>query len=291
MSNNLKSSELILNPDGSLYHINLKPENIGNTVFLVGDPDRVPLVSSFFDSVDFKTQKRELVTHTGIKNGQKVTVISTGMGTDNIDIVLSELDAAVNIDLHKKEIKENHTSLNFIRLGTSGSLQEDIPVDGILAGSHGLGLDGLLHFYSNTKQFTDNLLIDSFINQTSWNSNLPRPYIVDADFSLLEKAKTVGFYTGITATACGFYGPQGRNLRLQVADQYLNKKLTNFNSNGLRITNFEMETSAIYGLSALMGHKALSVNTIIANRVKGEFSKDYKKAVVNMIDTVMNTFL
>ncbi len=287
----MKSSELILNPDGSLYHINLRPENIGETVFLVGDPDRVPLVSSFFDSVDFRTQKRELVTHTGTKNGKKVSVISTGMGTDNIDIVISELDAAVNIDLQKKEIKENHTSLNFIRLGTSGSLQEDIPVDGILAGSHGLGLDGLLHFYSDTKRFTNTELIDSFISQTSWNSNLPRPYIVDADASLLEKAKEVSFYSGITATACGFYGPQGRNLRLQVADQELNEKLTNFNFRGLRVTNFEMETSAIYGLSALMGHKALSVNTIIANRVKGEFSKDYKKAVLNMIDLVIHSFI
>jgi uridine phosphorylase len=289
MENTYKNSELILNPDGSLYHINLKPENIGDTVFLVGDPDRVPVVSAFFDKVDFKTQKREIVTHTGLKNGHRVSVISTGMGTDNIDIVLGELDAAVNIDLFKKERKSEHTTLNFIRLGTSGSLQGDIPVDSILASSHGLGLDGLLHFYENSETFTQNSFIDNFIKESDWNKNFARPYIVEAGNELLKKTK--GFITGVTATACGFYGPQGRTLKLNVQEPLLNEKLTAFKHDNLRITNFEMETSGIYGLSKLMGHQALSVNTIIANRITGDFSKDYQLAVTKMIEQVLDTFL
>lgn len=284
-----KNSELILNPDGSLYHINLKPEHVGETVFLVGDPDRVPVVSVFFDQVDFKTQKREIVTHSGKLRGKRVTVISTGMGTDNIDIVLGELDAAVNLDLEKKEKKADHTSLKIIRLGTSGSLQAEIPVDSLLASSHGLGLDGLLHFYQNTDAFTQNPLIDKFITDSNWNSRFARPYIVPAGQSLL--AKTQDFKTGITATACGFYGPQGRVLRLDIQEPELNEKLTAFEFDGLKITNFEMETSAIYGLAKLMGHEALSVNTIIANRITGDFSTDYKKAVKNMIGQVLETFI
>ncbi len=284
-----KNSELILNPDGSLYHINLKPEHVGETVFLVGDPDRVPVVSAFFDQVEFKTQKREIVTHSGKLRGKRVTVISTGMGTDNIDIVLGELDAAVNLDLEKKEKKADHTSLKIIRLGTSGSLQAEIPVDSLLASSHGLGLDGLLHFYQNTDAFTQNPLIDKFITDSKWNSRFARPYIVPAGQSLL--AKTQDFKTGITATACGFYGPQGRVLRLDIQEPELNEKLTAFEFEGLKITNFEMETSAIYGLAKLMGHEALSVNTIIANRITGDFSTDYKKAVKNMIGQVLETFI
>lgn len=289
MSNSYKNSELILNPDGSLYHINLRPENIGDTVFLVGDPDRVPVVSAFFDRVEFTTQKREIVTHTGTRNGKRVSVISTGMGTDNIDIVLGELDAAVNIDLVKKERKAVHTSLNFIRLGTSGSLQGDIAVDSILASSHGLGLDGLLHFYEHSEPFTQNAFIDRFIRESGWNPYFARPYIAEAGDALFKKAE--GFINGITATACGFYGPQGRTLKLNVKEPFLNEKLTAFTHDNLRITNFEMETSAIYGLSKLMGHQALSVNTIIANRITGEFSRDYKLAVKKMIAQVFDCFL
>lgn len=284
-----KNSELILNPEGSLYHINLKPEHVGETVFLVGDPDRVPVVSAYFDQVDFKTQKREIVTHSGKLRGKRVTVISTGMGTDNIDIVLGELDAAVNLDLEKKEVKAEHTSLKIIRLGTSGSLQAEIPVDSLLASSHGLGLDGLLHFYQNTDSFTQNPLIDKFITDSDWNSRFARPYIVPAGQSLLDKTRD--FKTGITATACGFYGPQGRVLRLDIQEPELNEKLTAFEFEGLKITNFEMETSAIYGLAKLMGHEALSVNTIIANRITGDFSSDYKKAVKIMIGQVLETFI
>lgn len=289
MAGTYKNSELILNPDGSLYHINLREENIGDTVFLVGDPDRVPVVSAFFDKVDFKTQKREIVTHTGIKNGHKVSVISTGMGTDNIDIVLGEIDAAVNIDLVKKEKKEKHKSLNFIRLGTSGSLQENIAVDSLVASSHGLGLDGLLHYYQGSEPFTENSFIDNFIRHSDWNKNFARPYLVEAGNELLAKASSM--QKGVTATACGFYGPQGRTLKLQVNEPELNEKLTSFDHNGLQVTNFEMETSGIYGLSKLMGHQALSINTIIANRITGDFSKDYKKAVQLMIEQVFSSFL
>ncbi len=289
MSNTYKNSELILNADGSLYHINLKPENIGETVFLVGDPDRVPVVSAFFDKVEFTTQKREIVTHTGIRKGKRASVISTGMGTDNIDIVLGELDAAVNIDLVRKERKTEHTALSFIRLGTSGSLQGDIPVDSVLASSHGLGLDGLLHYYEGSEPFTDNLFIENFIRETGWNANFARPYLVPAGAEILDKAGD--FLQGITATACGFYGPQGRVLKLNVREPLLNEKLTAFSYNHLRITNFEMETSAIYGLSQLMGHQALSVNTIIANRITGEFSGDYKKAVKAMIGQALECFV
>jgi uridine phosphorylase len=289
MQNLYKKSELVLNPDGSLYHINLKSENIGDTVFLVGDPDRVPAVSAFFDKIEFKTQKREIVTHTGIKNGHRVSAISTGMGTDNIDIVIGEIDAAVNIDLEKKERKTSHRAINFIRLGTSGSLQEDIPVGSVLASSHGLGLDGLLHFYENSESFTQNSFIDNFIKKSAWNKNFARPYLVEAGANLFSKA--TDFFSGITATACGFYGPQGRALTLNVAEPLLNEKLTDFSHDGLRITNFEMETSGIYGLSKLMGHQALSVNMIIFNRITGDSLTDYRPNVSKMIEQVMDIYL
>ncbi len=291
MSQFLAASELVLNPNGSVYHCNLLPENLADTIFLVGDPNRVPMVSSFFDTIDFQTQKREIVTHTGMKNGKRVSVISTGMGTDNIDIVLSELDAVVNIDLVKKEIKKEHKQLTFIRLGTSGSLQEDIPVDSFLASTHGLGFDGLVHYYENGNHFSNNPFIKNFIKEVAWDKNLPLPYLVEGDAELIEKAKALGFYTGITATATGFYGPQGRVLRLGVSDKMLNEKLSKFRFKNRRITNFEMETSAIYGLSKLMGHRALTVNCIIANRFTGQYSKDYQIAVHQMIDKVIEAFV
>ena len=291
MSQFLSASELILNPDGSVYHCNIRPENLADTIFLVGDQGRVPVVSSFFDRVDFKTQKREIVTHTGTKNGRPVTVISTGMGTDNIDIVLSELDAVVNIDLVTKQIKPDHKQLTFIRLGTSGSLQEDIPVDSFVASSHGLGFDGLVHYYAGAERFSDNLFIEKFIEAVHWDKNLPRPYLVEGDAVLLKKAIDLGFYTGITATATGFYGPQGRVLRLDVKHKTLNEKLSAFRFDQLRITNFEMETSGIYGLSKLLGHRAMTINCIVANRFTGEYSKDYHQSMHRLIGMVMEEFV
>ena len=181
MSQFLAASELILNPNGSVYHCNLLPENLADTIFLVGDPGRVPVVSSFFDRVDFKTQNREIATHTGTKNGKRVSVVSTGMGTDNIDIVLSELDAVANIDLVHKQIKPTHKQLTFIRLGTSGSLQEDIPADSFLASTHGLGFDGLVHYYTNSEPFSDNPFVEAFVEAVDWDKRLPRPYLVEGD--------------------------------------------------------------------------------------------------------------
>jgi uridine phosphorylase len=290
MNQTLAASELVLNPDGSVYHCNLLPENLANTVFLVGDPGRVPVVSGFFDTIDFQTQKREIVTHTGMKNGKRVTVISTGMGTDNIDIVLSELDAVANIDLKNRSLNKIHKQLTFIRLGTSGSLQADLPVDSFLASSHGLGFDGLVYYYENTEGFSENGFIKKFVKKVGWNKRLPKPYLVESDAELLEKAKKLGFYTGVTATATGFYGPQGRVLRLGIQDKTLNEKLSRFRYRNLKITNFEMETSAIYGLSKLMGHRALTINCIIANRFSGQYSKDYQKAMLLLIEKALHAF-
>lgn len=284
----IAASELVLNPDGSVYHCNLLPEQLADVVFLVGDPGRVPTVSQFFDHVEFKTQKREIVTHTGSKNGQRVSVVSTGMGTDNIDIVLTELDALVNIDLKQRMVKSEHKSLTFIRLGTSGALQTDIPVDSFLATTHALGLDGLVHYYANGSQFSAHPFVPAFVESIGWDSKLPLPYLVEADPTLLGKAMEMGFYSGVTATATGFYGPQGRVLRLGVQTPDLNEKLSQFRFGALRITNFEMESSAIYGLSALMGHRALTVNCIIANRFTGQYSQDYHKAMNRLIEQMVD---
>lgn len=291
MNQPLAASELVLNPDNSVYHCNLHPENLADTIFLVGDLGRVPTVSNFFDRIDFKTQKREIVTHTGMKNGKRVSVISTGMGTDNIDIVLSELDAVANIDLVNRTIKKEHRQLTFIRLGTSGSLQADIPVDSFLASTHGLGFDGLLHYYADTEGYSDNGFIKKFVKNVGWDKRLPRPYLVEGDAELLKKAQKMGFYTGVTATAVGFYGPQGRVLRLGVSDTEMNEKLSAFRYKNLRIANFEMETSAIYGLSKLMGHRALTINCVIANRFSKQYSQNYQLAVQKLIGQVLEGFI
>ncbi|MGV0924241.1 nucleoside phosphorylase [Empedobacter tilapiae] len=278
------ASELVLNADGSIYHCNIKPEHLADTIITVGDPNRVEKVSRHFDSIEHKASKREIVTHTGTLNGKRLTVISTGMGTDNIDIVFSELDALANIDLETGEINKDFRKLSFVRLGTSGALQADIPVDSFVIGSHGLGLDGLLHYYVGSESVMNKEIEDAFINHVDWSSNKSRPYLVKGSDSLLDKLASEKTIQGITATACGFYGPQGRNLRLQPNPADINERLTSFNYNGLRISNFEMETSAIYGLAAMMGHEALSVNAIVANRILGEFSSDSYKAVDAMIE-------
>ncbi|WP_128331320.1 nucleoside phosphorylase [Apibacter sp. HY039] len=284
MTQKLANSELILNPEGKVYHCNLKPEELADTIILVGDPDRVPKVSNYFDTIEVASQKREIVSHTGTYKGKRLTVISTGMGTDNIDIVLNELDALANIDFENKEIKSTPTQLTFVRLGTSGSLQADIPVDSIVASAKGLGFDGLMSFYNHTESFYSDQMIEEFVNQTQWNSKRALPYLVDCSEDLLHHiTKDSSIYQGITATAIGFYGPQGRILRLDLDDQAMNEKLANFHYQHHRITNFEMETSAIYGLSKLMGHKALSLNTIIANRASGTFSTDPYAAIDSMI--------
>lgn len=284
MASKLSSSELVLNPDGSIYHCNIKPEELADTIILVGDPNRVSNVSKYFDTIETRSQKREIIVNTGILNHKRLTVISTGMGTDNIDIVLNELDALANIDLKKKEIKPIRKPLTFVRLGTSGAIQKDIPVDTIVASTYGLGFDGLMSFYANTESFYENPIAKEFIIQTKWNPKRALPYLAEGSEELLhlmtENSKVI---SGITATAIGFYGPQGRILRLNLDNESMNEQLTKFTYNNNRITNFEMETSAIYGLSHLMGHKALSLNTIVANRYSGTFSKDPYSAIDSMI--------
>jgi uridine phosphorylase len=278
----IKDSELILNPDGSVYHLNLRPENIAHDIIFVGDQNRVEKITKHFDTVDFSTQKREFKTQTGTYKGKPMTVMSTGIGPDNIDIVMNELDALVNIDLTTRTIKEELTSLNIIRIGTSGSLQADIPVDNFVMATHGLGLDNMLHSYV-LDGITNPEIEEAFIRHTNWEMKKGRPYIVKGSETLAKKIAGIRMHQGITATAGGFYGPQGRVLRLAIQDPGLNDKLDNFTFDGHRITNLEMETAAIYGLAALLGHQALSLNAIIANRADKTFSIDPYKAVDELI--------
>ena len=279
----IKESELILNPDGSIYHLNLRPEQVADTIILVGDPNRVPRVSAYFDTIEFKTQKREFCTHTGTYKGKRLTALSTGIGPDNIDIVINELDALFNIDLHTRKPKEQLTSLNIVRFGTSGSLQADIPVDSFVLSSHGLGMDNMLHAYKDAPNVREIAMEEAFMAHTQWNTDKGRPYIVGCGETLKQRLLTDKVFEGITGTAPGFYGPQGRMLRLPVQDPTLNDKLHSFNYKGYRMTNLEMETSAIYGLSKLLGHQAVSLNAIIANRAAGTFTKDTKKVVEELI--------
>ena len=285
----IQESELILNPDGSVYHLNLKPEHISDTIIFVGDQDRVEKITKHFDSIEFTTQKREFKTQTGTYKGKRLSVISTGIGPDNIDIVLNELDALVNIDLKTRQPKENLTSLNIVRVGTSGSLQADIPVDSFLMSSHALDLNGMLHFYQ-IDHISNPEIEDAFINFTNWDSKKARPIIINNSKALEKQFEGSNIFKGMTATAGGFYGPQGRVLRLPLFDADLNQKMDTFNHDGFRVTNLEMETSVIYGLSKLLGHNALSLNAIIANRANGTFSKDPKKVVENLIEYTLDKF-
>jgi len=283
----IKQSELILNSDGSVYHLNLKPENIANDIIFVGDQDRVAEITSKFDTVEFTTQKREFKTSTGIYKGKRLSVVSTGIGPDNIDIVLNELDALVNIDLQTRQTKINLTALNIVRIGTSGSLQKDIPVDSFLMSSHGLDLNGMLHSYQ-IDEISNTAIENAFVKHTNWSPKKSNPILIENSSELAKKMISEKVVTGITATAGGFYGPQGRVLRLPLQDANMNSKIDSFHFNGNRITNLEMETSAIYGLSKLLGHHAVSMNAIIANRANGTFSKDYKKVVENLIEYTLN---
>lgn len=279
----IKSSELILNPDGSVYHLNLKPEHIAEDIIFVGDQNRVEKITQFFDTIEFSTQKREFKTQTGTFKGKRITVMSTGIGPDNIDIVMNELDALVNINLETKTPKASLTSLNIIRIGTSGSLQADIPVDSFVMAKLGLGLDNMLRSYL-IDEITLPEMEDAFINHTNWDLKKGRPYIISCSSILEKRLESDKIHKGITATAGGFYGPQGRVLRLNIQDSTLNSKMDNFNFEGNRITNLEMETGAIYGLGKLLGHNCLSLNAIIANRANGTFSEDPYKAVDALIE-------
>ena len=278
----IQSSELILNPDGSVYHLNLLPEQIAHDIIFVGDQNRVEKITQFFDSIEFSTQKREFKTQTGVFKGKRITVLSTGIGPDNIDIVMNELDALVNIDLKTRKPKENLSSLNIIRIGTSGSLQADIPVDSFVMAKFGLGLDNMLRSYL-IDEISKNEMEDAFIKHTNWDSKKGRPYSIPCSEKLENRFESNRIHKGITATAGGFYGPQGRVLRLNIQDENLNSKMDCFNFEGNRITNLEMETAAIYGLGKLLGHHCLSLNAIIANRASGTFSEDPYKSVDELI--------
>lgn len=278
----IKSSELILNPDGSVYHLNLKPEHIAHDIIFVGDQHRVEKITQFFDSIEFSTQKREFKTQTGTLKGKRITVMSTGIGPDNIDIVMNELDALVNIDLETRQPKENLTKLNIIRIGTSGSLQADIPCDSFVMSKYGLGLDNMLRSYL-IDAISEKDIEEAFISQTNWDIRKGKPYVIACSENLEKFIESDEIHKGFTGTAGGFYGPQGRVLRLNIQDPELNQKMDAFNFNGTQMTNLEMETAAIYGLGKLLGHETLSLNAIIANRATGTFSEDPYKAVDALI--------
>lgn len=283
----LKDTELILNKEGAIYHLNLIPENLADTIIIVGDPGRVSTISNHFDHIEFKGQNREMKTHTGRIGQKRLTVLSTGMGPDNIDIVLNELDALVNIDLQNKTIKADHKSLNIVRLGTSGAVQKDIPVDSFVMSKYGLGLDGLMNFYQMPDELLESEMCESLIQHTNWPEKLAAPYIVKCSDELANK---IGFdiLQGITVTAPGFYGPQGRSLRMELQFPDFNQKLESFRFQDERILNFEMETSALYGLGRSLGHNVLTVCAIIANRVSGKYSSNHLIPINKLIELLLD---
>ncbi|PKD17223.1 phosphorylase [Salegentibacter salinarum] len=278
----IEASEFIQNNDGSVYHLNLLPEHLAKTVILVGDPHRVERITRHFDKVEFKLKKREFYTQTGYYKGKRISVISTGIGPDNIDIVLNELDALVNIDFETRELKDEISSLDIIRIGTSGSIQKEVPVDSFLISERAIGFDGLLHFYES-EHIQDTEFAEVFSQHLDWFKKKAAPYVVDGSENLISRMESSRVHKGVTATNIGFYGPQGRILRLALQDNKLNDKLASFSFNNKKITNLEMETSAIYGLSKLLGHNAISMNAIIANRAAGTFSKDPRNTVDELI--------
>ncbi len=284
----IEESELIINKRGAIYHLDLLPGELANIVILVGDPARVAKVSKHFDVLECEGQHREFITHTGLIGNKRLSVISTGIGPDNIDIVMNELDALVNIDFATRTVKPQLSSLQIMRIGTSGSLQGDIGVDSFVAGTHGLGLDNLLNFYRHEQNFEENQLLQHFITHTQLSGDISQPYISTASPALL-KHFVDGFHHGITVTCPGFYGPQGRVLRLGLANPALINRLTQFQFGNNRITNFEMETSAIYGLGKLLGHQCISLNMIITNRINRTFSKDANAAIELLIEKVLGT--
>ena len=278
----IRSSELVLNADGSIYHLNLLPEDIAETVLLVGDPNRVARISRSFDTLEVDKSRREFVAHTGTLRGRRISALSTGIGTDNIDIVMNELDALVNIDFRTREIKSETKQLKLVRIGTSGSIREDIPVNTMVGSRYAIGFDNVLHYYKNS-HIRKTEIENAFHASIAWPAAFSDPYIVEADADLIALFEDDRLLPGFTGTNVGFYGPQGRQLRLDASIPDLNTLLRDFTYGELRITNFEMESSAIYALAALLGHKAYSLNCILANRVTGEFSKSPAAAVDSLI--------
>ena len=288
MQQPIPASQLVLNSEGAIYHLNLHPDQIADDIILVGDPGRVGEIATFFDRIEIKRQNREIITNTGYFHGKRITGMSTGMGTDNLAIVMNELDALANIDLKTRMPKEKHRTLNLIRLGTCGALQPNIEVEeSYVATRYALGLDGLLYFYEKHNEVNEIAMRDAFIEQMDYPKNLPLPYVVEGSKELFDRLAQ-GYYQGVTATAPGFYGPQGRTLRLRLAYPENNRKIESFNYQGWRVCNFEMESSALYGLGKMMGHNCLTICVAIANRVTEKFANDYhpyvKKLVKNTLE-------
>lgn len=284
----IPASQLVFNGQGNIYHLALQPNQLAKNIILVGDPKRVDVISSFFDTIECKVENREIVTHTGTYKGTRISAISTGMGPDNIDIVMTELDALVNIDLKTRIPKEEHTTLNIVRIGTSGAFQEDIPVgECFVVAKYALGLDGLIYFYEEHKDVINYDMRDAFIRYMQYPTYLPLPYVVESSSKLFEMF--VGDnYQGITATAPGFYGPQARSLRLGLSFKELHDRITEFRYNGWKIANFEMESSAIYGLGKMLGHETLTICIPIANRVTEKFVSNYQPFMKVLICQVLD---
>lgn len=287
MSEHLQASELVLAPNGSVYHLHVMGADIADDIFLVGDPGRIELFKSMFDKIEFTSQNREISVVTGYYHGHRFTALSTGMGTDNIDIVMNELDVAANFDLTTRRLNEKHRSLNLIRIGTSGSLCEDIPTGSLVASKYAIGLDGLINYYTHNDDQLEEGLTQAFLKHMEFDSRFARPYACSCCEELIQR---VGFdmHQGITVTAPGFYAPQGRHIKIAPSISQLNERLSTFSWDGIKVTNLEMEASAIYGLSRLMGHNALTVCLIIANRVAGTFLNDYHKLMAEKIELIMS---
>ncbi|MCG2419084.1 nucleoside phosphorylase [Aequorivita sp. F47161] len=287
----IQPSELIITPEGKIYHLDLAPSQLATTIITVGDPGRVEKVSKYFDTIECTAQHREFKTHTGTYKGKRISVISTGIGPDNIDIVFNELDALVNIDFEKRQVKKELTSLNIIRIGTSGGLTPEIEVDSFLISELGIGLDNVMHYYDKTDKIFNRDFAQSFIDHTQWNPDNSVPYAVEADKSLLKKLTSEKTIHGITITNVGFYGPQGRVLRAKLKDENLNEKLASFRYKKKKITNLEMETATMYGMAKLLGHRAISMNAIVANRASGTFSENASKTIDALIQYTLSKII
>ena len=287
MNNYIAESELVINEDGSIFHLHIKPEQLADRVILVGDPGRVNLVASHFDTCECEAANREFHSKTGTYKGKRITVLSTGIGCDNIDIVLNELDALANIDFNTRMVNENLRSLQIVRVGTCGGLQPNTPVGTFIASVKSIGFDGLLNYYGRRDEVCDIELEKAFTAHTSWHPQLPAPYVSVSDPELIERIAGDDMVRGITCTCRGFYGPQGRCLRIPLADPELNSKIESFEYQGLRVTNFEMESSALAGLSSLLGHKAMTCCMVLANRRTHNMKTSYKNDINTLILTVL----
>jgi len=281
-------SELIINPDGSVFHLHLKPEELADKIILVGDPDRVATVAAHFESKECEVESREFRTITGSYKGKRITVLSTGIGCDNIDIVVNELDALSNIDFKTREEKKEFRQLELVRIGTCGGLQPNTPVGTFICSQKSIGFDGLLNFYAGRNEACDLAFEEAFKKHMNWSPLLCAPYVIDANAELISRINQGDMVNGVTIAAGGFFGPQGRELRVPLADPKQNEKVESFEYNGYKITNFEMESSALAGLAKLMGHKAMTVCMVIANRLIKEANPNYKNSIDTLIKTVLD---